>query len=136
MKIAGKPCTWTKSVEICALNAGELIQISEHPLTLDDARASVSYVQDKISNEAFSGANVKLLNAKNLLIADVEGTTGKSVVSSSSLLPISLSLSLSLSNLSVSLTHNIHTCTHNFPPSPLKLCLVCGLEVSPTHTLH
>ena len=29
-----------------------------------------------MSKEAFSGARVKLLNAKNILIADVEGTRG------------------------------------------------------------
>ena len=34
-------------------------------------------IEDNISTEAFSGAGVKLLNAKNVLIADVQGTTGK-----------------------------------------------------------
>ena len=62
---------------ICVLKAGEIVQTSEHLLSLDESKASVSYVQDKISTEAFSGAGVKLLYAKNVLIADVEGTTGK-----------------------------------------------------------
>ena len=79
MKTVGMPITWTKSIEICALQAEEVVQISEHPLTLNDLKASVSYVQDKISTEAFTGAGVKLLNAKNGFIAGVEGTTGKSI---------------------------------------------------------
>ena len=49
-----------KSVEICVLKVGEVVQTSEHPLSLDESKASVLYVQDKISTEAFSGARVKL----------------------------------------------------------------------------
>jgi hypothetical protein len=36
----------------------------------------VTAVQDKLSREAFDGARIKLLNAKNILIADAEGTRG------------------------------------------------------------
>ena len=53
------------------------MQISEHPLTLDESKASVNYVQEKVSQEAFNGAPIKLLNAKNILLADVDGTSGK-----------------------------------------------------------
>ena len=31
---------------------------------------------EKVSQEAFSGAKVRLMNAKNILLADVDGTTG------------------------------------------------------------
>lgn len=43
---------------------------------LDEATASVNYVMEKLSQEAFSGAKVRLMNAKNIPLADVEGTTG------------------------------------------------------------
>ena len=52
-------------------------QISEHPLNLDESKANVSYIQEKLSQEAFDGARVKLLNTKNILLADAEGTRGK-----------------------------------------------------------
>ena len=53
--------------------------MAEHPLTLDDSKATVTYITEKLSNEAFDGAKVRLLNAKNILSADVEGTRGKSI---------------------------------------------------------
>lgn len=55
----------------------EVAQKAEHPISLDETSANVSFIQDKLSNEAFAGAPVRLLNAKNFLIADVEGTRGK-----------------------------------------------------------
>ena len=67
---------WNKSIEICALKDGKVEQITEHPLTLDELKANVSYIQDKVSQEAFGGAKVRLLNAKNILLADAEGTRG------------------------------------------------------------
>ena len=57
--------------------------MTEHPLTLDDSRASVTYITEKLSNEAFDGAKVRLLNAKNILLADVDGTRGKNLSSNS-----------------------------------------------------
>lgn len=55
----------------------ELIQCSEHPLTLTEETANVQYVSEKLKTEAFSNQSVRLLNSKNLLIPDVEGTKGK-----------------------------------------------------------
>ena len=52
------------------------MQVTEHSLTLDDTKANVVYIQEKLSQEAFNGENVKLLNAKNILLADAEGTRG------------------------------------------------------------
>lgn len=72
--MVGSGTTWNKSIEICYLRGEyEVVQKSEHPILLDEASAQVSFVQDKLSSEAFAGAPVKLLNAKNFLIADVEG---------------------------------------------------------------
>ena len=75
-----KELTWNKSIEICKLGGGEVIQVAEHPLTLDDSKATVTYITEKLSNEAFDGAKVRLLNAKNILLADVEGTRGKNLL--------------------------------------------------------
>ena len=103
---AGRKCTnqtWNKSIEICSLNDGKVVQVSEHPLTLDESKANVSYIQEKLSQEAFGGEKVKLLNAK---VADAEGTRG-TCKSFPSLSPLSLSLflflflSLSLSLLGI-----------------------------------
>ena len=104
----GRKCankTWNKSIEICSLKDGKVVQVTEHPLTLDDAKANVTYIQEKLSQEAFSGENVKLLNAKNILLADAEGTRGiymyMYTMNAFCLLllqyyPLSISLSLSL----------------------------------------
>ena len=48
------------------------MQVSERPLTLNESNASVSYIQEKLTQEAFGGDKVKLLNAKNILLADAE----------------------------------------------------------------
>ena len=106
MKTIGKPISRTKSIEICALQAGEVVQISEHPLTLDESKASVSYVQDKISTAAFSGAGVKLLDAKNVLIADVEGITGGSMI----MISIPLCISIIYYNNQISRCMNVVVC--------------------------
>ncbi len=69
---------WIKSIEMCSLRAnGDVVQISEHPVTLDEANSSVTAIQDKLSQEAFDGARVRLLNSKNIPLADVEGTRGR-----------------------------------------------------------
>ena len=59
------------------MGEGEIVQRTEHPVSLDETTATVSDVQEKISREAFGEAAVKLLNAKNVLLADVEGTRGR-----------------------------------------------------------
>ena len=53
------------------------MQVSEHPVTLDDNTANVNAIEERLSREAFNNGRVKLLNAKNILIADVEGTRGE-----------------------------------------------------------
>ena len=78
----GRKCatqTWNKSIEICSLSDGKVVQVTEHPQTLDDAKANVAYIQEKLSQEAFIGENVRLLNAKNILLVDAEGTRGTCV---------------------------------------------------------
>jgi hypothetical protein len=40
------------------------------------ASANVTSIQDKLSREAFSGAKVCLLNSKDILLADMDGTRG------------------------------------------------------------
>ena len=62
---------------ICCLCGDSDVQKSEHPATLNKSSANVTSVQEKLSREAFSGGRVRLLNAKNILIDDVEGTRGK-----------------------------------------------------------
>ncbi len=53
-----------KSIEMFTLRAnGDVIQISEHPVTLDEANFSVTAIQDKLSQEAFDGA---LFSSKNI----------------------------------------------------------------------
>ena len=61
------------------LRGEQVVQVSEHPVT-DDTTANVTYVVDKLSREAFNGSRVRLLNAKNISIADVEGTRGMSQI--------------------------------------------------------
>ena len=39
--------------------------------------ANVQWIQDKLSAEAYGGARVGLLNAKNVPIADTEETRGE-----------------------------------------------------------
>ena len=45
-------------------------------MTMDENTANVPTLQEKLSKEAFGGSGVKLLNSKNILIADTEGTQG------------------------------------------------------------
>ena len=75
--------TWNKSIKICSLRNGKVEQISEDPLNLNESKANVSYIQQKLSQEAFDGARVKHLNTKNILLADAEGTRGLSLLSES-----------------------------------------------------
>lgn len=55
---------------------GKVVAKSEHPIVLDENSANVASVQEKLSREAFSGTRVRLLNSKNILIADADGTRG------------------------------------------------------------
>ena len=55
----------------------DVVQRSEHPITLDESSANVESIQEKLSHEAFDGARTRLLTCKNVLLADVEGTRGK-----------------------------------------------------------
>ena len=55
-----------------------MVAKSEHPITLEDSSANVTCIQEKLSREAFGGAKVQLLNSKNILLADVDGTRGNS----------------------------------------------------------
>ena len=50
--------------------------LTEYPITLDDSTANVTYIQEKLSAEAFNGEQVKLMNARNIAIADTEATRG------------------------------------------------------------
>lgn len=43
--------------------------------------ANVTSIQEILSKEAFGGAPIRLLNAKNFLIADAAGTRGNIVYS-------------------------------------------------------
>ena len=72
--------SWQKSIEVCQMFGGWLVQRSEHPLTLTESTANVPHVTEKLRHEAFSNRPVKLLNSKNLPIPDVEGTKGKFTV--------------------------------------------------------
>ena len=60
----------------CCLQGGEVVQQSEHPLIVDEATSTVTCIQNKLSDEAFNGEKVRLLNAKNILLADAVGTQG------------------------------------------------------------
>ena len=71
--------SWIKSIDICSLSSNnEVVANSEHPITMDANTANVS-IQEKLSREAFGGSGLKLLNSKNIRIADAEGTQGTNV---------------------------------------------------------
>ena len=69
--------SWQKSIEVCKVVKGSVIATAEHPVSLTSSTANVMDVSQKLSNEAFSGAPVCLLNS---LIQDVDGTKGKSIM--------------------------------------------------------
>lgn len=52
------------------------MQVSEHPLNLTKYTATISDVSKRLSTEAFEGSPVKILNAINLPLPDIEGTRG------------------------------------------------------------
>jgi hypothetical protein len=54
-----------------------VVSCSEHPLAIEEGTATVSSIADKLSKEAFGGVKVQLLNSKNIMIADTEGTRDK-----------------------------------------------------------
>ena len=69
--------SWIKSIDICSLNSNnKVVAYSEYPVTMDERTANVSFLQEKISKEAFGGSGVKLLNSKNELTADTKGSQG------------------------------------------------------------
>ena len=55
----------------------QIVQTAEHPLNLSDETVTIATIAERISVEAFDSVPVQLLNAKNLPLADVEGTRGK-----------------------------------------------------------
>ena len=61
---------------MCSFIKGSVLAVAEHPMTLTSATANVTSVCNRVSQEAFEGSAVCLLNAKNLLIHDVDGTKG------------------------------------------------------------
>lgn len=62
--------------KIWNLVQGKLMQWCEHPINTSEGITSVNEVTEKISQEAFFGRPVKILNSKNFPIPDVEGTRG------------------------------------------------------------
>lgn len=52
------------------------MQWCEHPINTSEGITSVNEVTEKISQEAFLGRPVKILNSKNFQLPDVEGTRG------------------------------------------------------------
>ena len=65
MQAASGTTSWNKSIEICFSKGDSVVQKSEHPVLLDEASSNVTFVQDKLSKEAFNRGPVRLLNAKN-----------------------------------------------------------------------
>ena len=65
--------SWQKSIEVCRVVKG-VVPIAEHPVTLTAATANVSAVSSRVSQEAYEGSAVCLINA----IHDVDGTQGNS----------------------------------------------------------
>ncbi len=68
--------SWIKSIELCTLKGSNPVILTEYPISLDDSTANVEYIQEKLSSEAFNGEKVKLMNVKNIAIADTEATRG------------------------------------------------------------
>ena len=66
--------SWQKFIEVCSVIGGAVVVTAEHPVSLTASTANVRDVCKRISQEAFGGASVCLLNAKNLPIFD--GTKG------------------------------------------------------------
>ena len=61
---------------MCSAVKGAVVAVAEHPVTLTTATANVSAVCERLSQEAFDGSAVCLLNSKNLPIHDVDSTKG------------------------------------------------------------
>ena len=62
---------------MCSAVKSSVVAVAEHPVTLTSATANVTSVCNRVSQEAFEGSAVCLINAKNLLIHDVDGTQDK-----------------------------------------------------------
>ena len=65
---------WIQSIDLSSFDSSNEIVYSEYPISRDENTAKVSCLQEKLSREAFGGSAVRLLNSKNILIADTEGT--------------------------------------------------------------
>ena len=67
---------WTKSIEICNFEGSELKKAFNLPVALNEKSATVSDVAEFVSDEAFEGASVVLLDSENLQIPNTIGTQG------------------------------------------------------------
>ena len=60
--------SWIKSIDIRSLSSNnKVVANSKHPITMDANTANVSFIQEKLSREAFGGSSIKLLNSKNII---------------------------------------------------------------------
>ena len=67
---------WTKNVEICSLEGTTVKKSHNLPIYFKKGTASVASVSEFVSQEAFDGNAVVLLDAENLKIPDTIGTRG------------------------------------------------------------
>ena len=67
---------WIKRIEICDLQSSVLKKLFNLPVSLTEQSATVSYIVEFVSEEAFDGAAVVLLDSENLKIPDTIGTRG------------------------------------------------------------
>ena len=68
--------SWQRNIEIYTLHDGKPKHVYTHPITQDENTANVSSVRATISNEAFQEQPVTLLDVKNKVVPDVNGTKG------------------------------------------------------------
>lgn len=67
---------WIKRIEICDLEGSVLKKIFNLSVSLTEQSATVSSIAEFVSEEAFNGAAVVLLDSENLEIPDTIGTRG------------------------------------------------------------
>ena len=67
---------WTKTIEICTFEGTQLKKSFNLPISLTEKSATVVCVTDFVSDEAFEGAAVVLLDSENLHIPDSVETRG------------------------------------------------------------
>ena len=69
--------TFVDKIDLCSFDSSnEIVAYSEYTVMMDESTAKVCCLQEKLSREAFGGSAFRLLNSKNILIADTEGTQG------------------------------------------------------------